>query len=464
MFEEFLRGFLFEKPSNICVIGDSMLDQYYDVSVKKISPEFPIPVMASHEDSPKELPGGAANVAYQFRNFNVNVDLCSFLDWLAAEIFYRCGLNTKFSQIIEQKIPRKKRFYSDGFPTYRWDVEKPFYGLEENLKDFQALLCNNILEKIGSYDVVIFSDYDKGVFSAETSELIKKSKISIVDPKSKDIDKWKNCTIFKPNKKEALDLTGCDNIDDAGWSLLQRLDCEAVVITEADQGVSIFQKSGFFLKIDPRRSIEKAKSVIGAGDCFMAFLAMALTKGMTINKAVEIAWNAGQLYVQNTLNKPLSIEDLQKFDGSVELKILDNVDVLLDRDFSLVFTNGCFDLLHSGHLSLLNYAKKQGEKLVVAVNSDNSVSRLKIGRPFVGINERMSLLANLSCVDYVISFDEDTPLKLIEKLRPEVLVKGSEYNPKDIVGSSYAKKVVVAPMVLGFSTTSLAKKISEGKK
>lgn len=457
MFNNFINNFCFKNKSSVAVVGDSMLDQYYDVKVKKISPEFPIPVMLSDEDLPKNLPGGAANVAYQFKNFKVDVHLFSFIDWFAAELFHRHGLNTEFSEIIEQKIPRKRRFYSDGFPTYRWDVEKPNYGLE-NINLHRKKLYEKILENIQNYDVVLFSDYDKGIFSDEIKQIISKAKISIVDPKSKEIEKWKNCTVFKPNSKEALELTGCATIKEAGESLLKYLNCQAVIITEAENGLSIFHTDGH-IKIDPRAFLEKAKSVIGAGDCFIAFLAMALAQGIGMVPAAELSWQAGQIYVQNTLNKPLSIEDLQEKDGNFVNKILDEFDFLLDRDFDLVVANGCFDLLHAGHISMLNYAKKQGDKLLVAVNSDESVSRLKPGRPLTNLNDRMSILANLSCVDYVISFDDDTPIRLIQKLRPEVLVKGSEYSSKNIVGANFAKKVVTAPMIEGLSTTNLVEKI-----
>lgn len=457
MFNDFLNNFCFQKKSSICVIGDSMLDEYYDVKVKKISPEFPIPVMLSEEDLPKNFPGGAANVAYQFKNFKVDVHLFSIIDWYAAESFYRHGLNTEFSEIIDQKIPRKRRFYSDGFPTYRWDIEKPNYGLQ-NINLYRKNLYQKVLDNIDNYDVVLFSDYDKGIFSEDIKEVVAKAKISIVDPKSKEIEKWKNCTIFKPNAKEALELTGCTNIKDAGEKLLDYLDCQTVIITEAESGISIFHRGGC-IKIEPKASIRRAKSVIGAGDCFVAFLAMALAQGMGVVPAAELSWEAGQLYVQNSLNKPLSSEDLQAKDGNLSLKILDDFDFLVDRDFDLVFTNGCFDLLHAGHISLLNYAKKQGDKLLVAVNSDKSVARLKSGRPLVDLNDRMCLLANLACVDYVVSFDDDTPIKLIQKLKPEVLVKGSEYSEKNIVGVNLVKKVVTAPMIQGISTTNLIEKI-----
>ena len=459
MFEDFVKNLFLKKKLKICVIGDAMIDQYYNVSVKKISPEFPIPVMCSEYDTATELPGGAANVAYQFKNFNVDVKLCSFLDWLAGELLFRSGVNTQLCEMTEAKVPRKKRFYSDGFPTYRWDVEQKNYGfMPKDLEANQNILYDRIMSEIQNFDVVIFSDYDKGVFSDKITNLVRTAKISIVDPKNKNIEKWKHCTIFKPNKKEALELTGCDNIQSAGEKLLSQLECEAVVITEANEGVSIFDKSGSY-KIRPSSVLPKAKSVIGAGDCFIAFLAMAMSQGFQIKPAVELAWNAGLIYVQNSLNKPISISDLEAGKSQPEDKILTDIDFLLDRQFDLVFTNGCFDILHTGHLSLLNFAKKQGSKLIVAVNSDESIGRLKPGRPFINLYDRMTVLANLSCVDYVVSFTDDTPLKLIKKLRPEVLVKGDEYKVKDIVGADFAEKVVVAPMVRDRSTTTIVNKI-----
>lgn len=460
------------KTPKIAVYGDAMIDEYYKVRVKKISPEFPIPVMHSEKEEKESLPGGAANVVCQFENFNVESFLISFIDFPALDVFNSKKINSYFCKLLskdvagrdtlEYSIPRKRRFYSDDFPTYRWDVEKKNYGLEKHELEQACLeLQKNLENGTQKFDVVVFSDYDKGVLEYHIPEYLYKQKITIVDPKSGDLDRWKYCTVFKPNAAEALALSGCNTIDNAGHTLLSELKCEAVVITQAADGVSVFYKENgetVIHRIKPKSKLEAAVSVIGAGDCFVAFMAMSLAYGMTILEATEVAWQAGTLYVKNKHNKPLSQQDIAKACDSSIIKFVKPED-LSERDFKLVFTNGCFDILHAGHLESLKFAKSQGDKLVVAVNTDDSVAENKPGRPFVNLKDRMSLLAGLECVDFVVSFSEKTPLEILQKIKPDVLVKGAEYHKESVVGNDIVAEVVLAPMFKGLSTTNLVEKI-----
>ena len=457
--DKFIQLDLIGAETRIGVIGDAMVDEYFNVKVKKISPEFPIPVMHSDTDDSQDFPGGAANVAYQFKNFNTKVNLISFLDKPADSSFSLKGINTAMCVRIDSKIPRKRRFYSDDFPTYRWDVEQPNYGLGHDLNRKCFDLYEKIWCAVDYFDVLIFSDYDKGVFSKYLDLLIPESPISIVDSKSCDLDRWHGCTVFKPNKQEALACSGCSNINDAGKWLLDKLKCKAVVITQAGEGVTVFDEGIY--EIRPTTPLPPAESVIGAGDCFTAFLAMALGRGMSIRNAAEIAWCAGTLYVKNRHNKPLNRLDLiNTFDPTIG-KIISGMpeNVFSNRKYKLVFTNGCFDILHAGHLETLKFAKSLGDKLVVAVNTDESVSKLKPGRPYVSLNHRMRLLAALEFVDFVIPFGESTPLDIIKRIKPDVLVKGGDYQVDNIVGYGIVPEIVVSPMVQGLSTTNLVEKI-----
>ncbi|RTK93301.1 MAG: bifunctional heptose 7-phosphate kinase/heptose 1-phosphate adenyltransferase [Neisseriaceae bacterium] len=435
-FNEFLKLDIDSLPLKVVVIGDAMIDEYFNVSIKKISPEFPIPVMHSDHEVPLSLPGGAANVAYQFKNFNVKPYLISFID----DDFFRCfskNLNLSFSKNIQidsnLKIPRKKRFYNEDFPTYRWDVEAKNYGMEVDKleKSCESLLQN---AKRQNFDITIFSDYNKGIFYKNDqliNDIIKKSKVSIVDSKVGDLKKWKGCSVFKPNLQEALSLSGCSDVKEAGRYLRRELECQAVVITKSGDGVSIFTEEEEFEIIPERKSL--AESVIGAGDCFTAFLAMCLGRGLDIKFASNIAWKAGSIYVKSKHNKPISRVDL--LNGKIIEKGYE--DFFLNRenrDFKLSFSNGCFDLLHVGHIASLEFAKSKSDKLVVAVNTDESVSRLKQGRPIIPLDQRMRLLAGLDCVDFVIQFDEDTPLNIIKKIQPDVLTKGQPYKKEEVIG------------------------------
>jgi D-beta-D-heptose 7-phosphate kinase/D-beta-D-heptose 1-phosphate adenosyltransferase len=239
---------------------------------------------------------------------------------------------------------------------------------------------------------------------------------------------------------------------------LKTIKCEYVVITQASQGISIYSKDDI-QHIRPTRPLDVAESVIGAGDCFCAFLAMSLARGMSVYESCDLAWHAGTIYVKNRYNKPLTTKDLYDYVDPTYNKINSLDEMKKARNYKLVFTNGCFDLLHAGHLNTLRFAKSLGDKLVVAVNSDDSVARLKSGRPIVNLENRMKMLASLDMVDYVVSFDEDTPHNLITQINPDIVVKGGDYREEDVVGYGLGPQVVLAPLIDGFSTTNIVEKI-----
>ena len=443
----------------IAVVGDAMLDEYFEVSVRKISPEFPIPVMHSDSESPSVvMPGGAANVAYQLKNLNKNTFLMSFVDEEASELFSSCGIDTSMCvDIGPHRLPRKRRFYSGDFPTYRWDVESPKCGMTEK---FLANRAAELYERIMScrFDVVIFSDYDKGIFSGSLlSSLAGEScfPIRIVDPK-RDLAKWYGCTLIKPNSVESQSMTGERDVKKQIERIVRESGCGSAVVTEGGLGFTGYD--GDFFQYRNPQTPDPANSVIGAGDCFIAFLGLCLGNGVPLREASEFAFAMGAEYVTDKHNKPLCMDRIRRRVRGSEHKLV-NHHRLVDRDFKLVVTNGCFDLLHPGHISTLEFAKRQGDRLLVAVNSDASVSRLKPGRPVCDLAHRMRMLASLECVDYVVSFEEDDPARLIAELRPEVLVKGSDYAGRKVVGSEHAKAVVLAPLVEGVSTTSIISRI-----
>lgn len=467
--EEFFTLDLQGPEVKIGVVGDAMIDEYFNVRVKKISPEFPIPVMHSDTELSEDFPGGAANVVYQFKHFNVDSNLIAFADHAAENCVFKLkGVNTDLCVNIPNKIPRKRRFYSDDFPTYRWDIELPEYGLE-NIEKYCFQLYEKAQQVAEQFNVLIFSDYNKGVMSKYLDLLIPEVPISIVDPKCGDIERWRGCTIFKPNLQEALALSGKRTINEAGLYLLDQLKCEAVIITQAGKGVTVFDHyspvfgihdDGGIFEIRPTCKLPPAESVIGAGDCFTAFLAMAMARGMGIRKSAAVAWQAGVLYVRNRHNTPLSRVDLVNVFDPASNKIITPEDLGQKRNFKLVFSNGCFDVgLTRGHVECLRFAKQQGDKLLVAVNDDASVRRLKgMERPILPLIDRMKIIASLECVDYVISFEEDTPLELIKKVSPEVIVKGGDYKPEDVVGGNLSK-VIIFPTIDCISTTEKLRKL-----
>ncbi len=442
-----------KNKKNIAVVGDTLIDEYYFIDSNRISPEFPIPVFLSLTSTPDIVrPGGAGNVAYQFKHFNVNAILYGFADRYFENLAQEHGLNIQYMNIKGLACPIKRRFYYQDFPLCRWDVEAKNYNI-----DPIELRCGEQKYIYGKCreDIKILSDYNKGFFGEDVSYWLKGT--TIVDPKKGPASKWKGCTIFKPNFKEAEELTGTTDVDEQLKILLSETDAKFVVITNAGDSVFVGTKPGGFTYVGTQEV--KVISNIGAGDCFAAMLALAYSHGMSISECVEVAYEAGSVYVQKRYNEPITPYELLLHDDPVAAKLVDPEE-LVERDFTLCFTNGCFDILHEAHVDLLKYAKSTADKLVVALNTDESVSRLKgAGRPVNALESRMKMLSILEFVDFIVSFDEDTPSKLIELIQPDILCKGGDYTPEEIVGHNLVKDVRIFPYVEGKSTSELIKQI-----
>jgi D-beta-D-heptose 7-phosphate kinase/D-beta-D-heptose 1-phosphate adenosyltransferase len=346
----------------------------------------------------------------------------------------------------------KSRFYSGSFPLCRLDTECRGYGLSNSeLNEAQGVLLSSLIES-DPYEVVVFSDYDKGVFSG-MDPFIRKlpdSTISIVDPKGAPLERWRGCTIIKPNASEARIISGSEDWREQCLHFMRATECQAVVITQAGDGV-VGNVMGSWFEYRPS-SITAPKSVIGAGDAFVAFLAMCMAHSIDIREAVEIAFKACSSYVLKTRNSPI-------YPYEIESGKRVRPESLRDRDFRLAFANGCFDILHPGHLEMLAFAKGRADRLVVALNSDASVAMQKKPHPMVnGLSFRSEMVLALGCVDFVLSFDEETPYDLIKVVRPDILVKGSDWpNP---VGSDIVKEVCSFGLVGGHSTTEIIRRIS----
>lgn len=444
---------------HIAVVGDVMIDEYFYVEANRLSPEFPIPIYVSQSMRPSvSSPGGAANVAHQLSKFNVHGYLYGFRNKQSKLAFSRIndreGLGVNNNVKV---IPRKIRLYNGDFPLCRWDIETDFYGTN---KSKLLTIYNGLLKEFDRTDikVVILSDYNKGFWNLGPSAFPwMKDKISIVDPKKAPIEKWKGCTIFKPNSKEAEELSGFSDWKKQSEYFEKELECRAVLMTNGGKGVR-GKIDGKFFDYCPDKEV-KCISVIGAGDCFVSVLAVCLSFDMEIEEAVEVAFAAGSIYVQNKHNSPVTPHEILAFEDHSSAKLVEP-EMLANRDFNLCFTNGCFDILHEGHLQLLKYAKGCSNKLVVALNSDESISKIKgPNRPINNLESRIKMLSMLEFVDYIVVFEQDTPLEVIKKIKPDVLVKGGDYKIENIVGSDIVQDTRIFPLLEGKSTSNIIKKI-----
>jgi len=446
----------------IYVIGDGMVDEYYSVGVSRLSPEYPTPIMDTRDDQCISVPGGAANVAAQFKEFNVEAKYFGFIDTEAESIFNSYGLDGE-SLFAGYSLPRKKRFYYGINPIIRWDVETPRYAIEGNRfvrenrsKVFRALSVADVP------DVIIYSDYDKGMFFDEKSWTVRQDVHTIVDPKNGPIEKWAGCGVLKLNADEAEKLTGKKSWREQADILQDKAECAAVVITAGQVGVKAKIHDNYYSYDNEKQ--RDAENVVGAGDCFVAFLAMGIASGMEWWDAMLLSYHAGSIYVTRRNSIPLRPLDL--YDDPVGSKIIDREDIprIRQQGYDIIFTNGCFDLLHAGHLHILEQAKSldRQAKLVVGVNTDASIRYLKGGdRPVVPLEHRMRVLASLEFVDFVVPFDEISVGSLVEDIRPDILVKGGDYEPHEVHGWEFAGRVEIIPLLKGFSTSKILETIRE---
>lgn len=446
------------KNKNIAVVGDFIIDEYYFVEANKISPEFPIPIMLSKYNAPeKTFPGGAGNVCRQLSNLGLNVNYFGIVDQHSLGLANKSKFNFYGVFYPLVKVPVKKRYYQKDFPLCRLDVETSKYDLSDSdLEILQNKICTNLLE--ANAKVVIFSDYNKGVFVDfdinKYFESVGKDVIKIVDPKYGPASKWKGCNVIKPNSKEAFVLSGESDWKKQLEFFRRETQAECILITQEGDGIVglIYED---FIEIRPDNKIN-ASCVIGAGDCFISIFSLCLLSGASYFESAKFAFKASSLYVQKKYCNPIDLLDL------LETKVIDSPEILSERNFSLSFTNGCFDILHPGHIQSLEFAKSKADKLVVGVNSDSSVINQNKSHPLINkIETRIKMLESLSCVDYIVIFDENDPSSIIEKIKPDVLVKSTEY--KNPIGSNLVEKVELFPLIEEFSTSKIIKKIRDFK-
>lgn len=474
--------------NRIMIAGDIMLDSYHFGKVERISPEAPVPVFLEMGRE-KYVPGGAANVAVNIAAIGIETLLCSVIgeDESGSKLvalLNNSGVLTDYVVTDKERMTTTKLRYigPNNQQIMRADAEKT----DELSDELLNVLLGKLKDQISGCGLLVLSDYKKGFLSEKVTqrfiELGKEFDIPVViDVKEKNIEKYRGATLLKPNRKELSVITGLKTdtkdktIAAATW-LCATAEVQYVLTTLGAEGMILVSREG--LIEDVQSTTREVFDVTGAGDTSIAYLAAELVKGTEIKEAVKIANYAAGVQVSKvgtSIVYPDEVAEAMREDnGATDSKILDSymnsgLSVIERRHKSgkkIVFTNGCFDILHIGHISYLRKARLLGDILVVGVNSDASVKRLKgAERPVNPLNDRLEMLAALDFVDYVIPFEEDTPLKLIEAIVPDVLVKGGDYQPENIVGAkeviSSGGEVRVIPFVEGHSTSEIIEKIQK---
>ena len=463
--------------ARLLVIGDVMLDRYWHGSASRVSPEAPVPVVQviNREDRP----GGAGNVALNIAALGSAVRLVGVVgdDETGLELLSRlkaAGVYCDFLQSEEKPTITKLRIISQHQQLIRLDFEKAFeasdiIGLQDKAKSL-----------VDDSQVMVLSDYGKGALQdiIDLIDLGRSRNIPIiVDPKGSEFTKYRGATLITPNLTEFEAVVGgSDNEDELvnkGLRLVRELNLEAILITRGEHGMTLIRPDSPELHLPARA--QEVFDVTGAGDTVISVLAASMAAGDGLADATALANLAAGLVVGKLGTAAISGPELRRAMLSDQnsgrgVMTAEQLQIVVQdakaHGEKIIFTNGCFDIIHAGHVGYLAEAKRLGDRLVVAINDDDSAHRLKgSGRPINPVERRMAVLAGLEAVDWVISFSEDTPEPLLESLQPEVLVKGGDYTMDQVVGGSYVESYGGMVRVLEFldncSTSAIMEKMKE---
>lgn len=459
----------------VLVVGDVMLDRYWHGAPSRISPEAPVPVV--HVQSVHESPGGAANVALNLKSIGCRVLLLGMVGTdiegsILETSLHSAGVECHLQRIPDRSTITKLRVLGRNQQLIRLDFEQPFHEIGKTilLTQYEALLPQA--------DIVIFSDYGKGALVSIQTMIHQArglQKMTFVDPKSDSFSVYQGASIITPNLKEFEMVAGpCASQDELvshAQRLIQQHNLEALLVTRGEEGMTMIPRNKDAIHL--RAHASEVYDVSGAGDTVISILAATVAAGKDLETASILANMAAGIVVRKLGAATVSVPELrramQRFHGS-ELGILTEDDLIIAVEDArahgekIVMTNGCFDILHAGHVAYLEEARSLGHRLIVAVNDDYSVRRLKgETRPINSLANRMALLSALRFVDWVVAFSEDTPQRLITRVLPDVLVKAGDYTIDAIAGAKEVMAnggdVKLMRFMDGHSTTRIVQKI-----
>ncbi len=459
------------------VVGDLMIDHYLWGSCERISPEAPVQVVDIQKET--TVLGGAGNVLNNLVSLGANVLVASVIgdDANGEELLAMLrSIEVDTANIVVQKgrkTSKKSRVIASNQQIIRYDKES-----KEDVEIASSVTLARMIEKeIEKFDAIILSDYGKGVLTERFTQNIieianEAGKKVFVDPKGEDYGKYRGAYTLTPNKKEAslatkIAISDETSLKEALLQLKSECDLDISLITLSEDGIAVFDTK---LKRFPTVAKE-VYDVTGAGDTVIASLAFAIAGGKTIEEACVFANLAAGVVVGKIGSATVTIDEIEEYESALHkstsdahIKTFEEIERLVKRykqeGKRIVFTNGCFDILHVGHVKYLQEAKSFGDVLIVGLNSDASVRRLKgASRPVNTAEDRAYLLAALEAVDFVAPFEDDTPYELIKMIEPDVLVKGGDYKGKTVVGTEFAKELKLVDFVDGKSTTKTIQKI-----
>jgi len=475
-----LNGF---HAARVLVLGDLMLDRFVYGSVERISPEAPIPVVSVERFS--DMPGGAANVARNIAAMGARVTLLGVVgeDASAQDLRIQLAASPTIEAHLLADPSRptsvKTRYVADGQQVMRADRE----SRTALAADIEQSLLDRFSVALRDSAVVVLSDYAKGVLcdsvAHATIDMARRAgKTIIVDPKAKDFGKYRGSTLLTPNRLELQQacgrecLTDDEVVDGARWVLDQKI-CDVMLVTRGKDGMSVIPAAGAATHLPT--AARQVFDVSGAGDTAVAAIALCIAAGGGVEEAAALAnIAAGSVVAKRgtaTVTTAEILAALRPFDGTTDPQKIFALDTVLqlargwrEQGLKIAFANGCFDLLHPGHISLLEQARRSADRLIVGLNADLSIRRLKgPNRPVQSEVARATVLASMKSVDAVVIFAEDTPIKLIEVLAPDVLVKGADYTLSNVVGADLVigrgGKVVLAELLSGHSTSGTVKRV-----
>lgn len=473
----------------VLLVGDLMLDQYIYGDAERVSPEAPVPVLRALERT--RGAGGSANVAACLKALGLKVDCCGIVGddakgTLLSELLAETGVDCRGVVSVAGR-PTTSKTRLVGLAQHRH--RQQLLRLDEESRDPLSAgdadrLCRAAVSAAGRADVICIEDYGKGVVTADLVRALveaarRRSVPVLLDPVlATDYSHYRGVTILTPNRNELSVATGkpCDTVEKAAaaaLTLCRDLECSAIVVTLDRDGAILVRPDVEFIHVPTRpRSVYDNT---GAGDAVLAMLAAAVAAGAQLPQAVKLANIAGGLEVEKFGCVPITRDEVlaelrleeARRNGKVRgvEELVAELELRRGRGETIVFTNGCYDLLHAGHVDFLTRAREHGSVLVVGLNSDRSIRALTKapGRPVCGQADRARVIGALECVDYVVFFDEPDPDRIIRQVKPDVLIKGEDWAVKGVIGREFVEsrggKVILLPLVEGLSTTELIQRI-----